>query len=913
MSKRFVVLQGRSTSTRLTRARRAQTFRRRTSMLVVGALTSGLLAVLPSSPAAAATACDASVVTATFIGGGADRDLTTADNWNTGVVPGPTDVACVLAGQTAVLRSGDFSVAQFEIQSGASLVMASPATLTTSVAAGAEGFVNGGDLSAEGSIFGNLTNNGNFAVGGFQNAAVATLAVSGTFAQSASATLNVDWVGATTDRLTVGAGSALGGTLAVATPGATDPSSGDSVSPLSYTSLPTGTFASTTVDVPSVSLVPTYGTTSLSVAALATKANVSGIITNDINRDTSTAGEPGAAGITVYADLDSSGTLSTGDLSATTGTNGAYVIADVPNGVRAINVVPPTNGVVSVDPSDTVTVNGVAVNGINGAVTYAGSISGVVFADINANNAVNAGEGVPGAIISIDRNGDGVAETSTPNALGEYTLTSVPDGVFVVTVTAPRGAGAVAPQSISVANGAPTAGSNFKLVFGGSITGTIFNDVNNNGLANAGEPPATGVVVYVDRDASGTFNSGDIGATTAANGTYTIVGVPDGVQDVAIVPPNDGSVKVDPNDAVSIVGVQVANIDGAVRYSGSVSGTEWFDANKNKRLDPGEGVSGALVGLDRNGDRVDEAIQTASDGTFTFPSVPSGTYTLGANPPSAEFLVTGGRFTITNGQQRTGVNLQVFRLSESVSGYYLAAADGGVFGFGNAVFRGSLGATKLNAPIVDIAVLPDGSGYYLVAADGGVFGFGNAPFLGSSGAIKLNSPIVGMTLDPDGRGYWLVAADGGVFAFDAPFVGSMGGQPLNKPIVDMAADTSGSAYWLVASDGGIFAFGTEFAGSMGGQPLNQPIVGMAADPDGVGYWLVAADGGMFSFLADFHGSTGAMHLNQPIVGMASSGVGGGYHLVASDGGIFSFPTGLPFFGSAGGSRLNQPIVGMASF
>ncbi|HEX2698865.1 MAG TPA: hypothetical protein VHM89_01510 [Acidimicrobiales bacterium] len=67
----------------------------------------------------------------------------------------------------------------------------------------------------------------------------------------------------------------------------------------------------------------------------------------------------------------------------------------------------------------------------------------------------------------------------------------------------------------------------------------------------------------------------------------------------------------------------------------------------------------------------------------------------------------------------------------------------------------------------------DGLGYWLVAADGGVFSFGDAPFLGSTGAMALNRPVVGMAGTPSGRGYWLVAADGGVFSFgDAPFLGS---------------------------------------------------------------------------------------------------------------------------------------------
>ncbi len=79
-------------------------------------------------------------------------------------------------------------------------------------------------------------------------------------------------------------------------------------------------------------------------------------------------------------------------------------------------------------------------------------------------------------------------------------------------------------------------------------------------------------------------------------------------------------------------------------------------------------------------------------------------------------------------------------------------------------------------------------GYYLVAADGGVFAFGGAHFYGSTGGVQLASPIVGMETTPDSHGYWLVAADGGIFAFgDAVFYGSTGGIQLVSPIVGMEA------------------------------------------------------------------------------------------------------------------------------
>jgi hypothetical protein len=51
----------------------------------------------------------------------------------------------------------------------------------------------------------------------------------------------------------------------------------------------------------------------------------------------------------------------------------------------------------------------------------------------------------------------------------------------------------------------------------------------------------------------------------------------------------------------------------------------------------------------------------------------------------------------------------------------------------------------LNQPVVGMSPTPSGRGYWLVAADGGVFAFGDAPYLGSTGAIRLNQPIVAMT------------------------------------------------------------------------------------------------------------------------------------------------------------------------
>jgi ribosomal protein L24E len=195
-------------------------------------------------------------------------------------------------------------------------------------------------------------------------------------------------------------------------------------------------------------------------------------------------------------------------------------------------------------------------------------------------------------------------------------------------------------------------------------------------------------------------------------------------------------------------------------------------------------------------------------------------------------------------------------------GYYLFDRFGDTANFGNDGYLNYLAGPSyfaLNQPILGMTTTPDGAGYWMTAADGGVFALGDAGFYGSTGNIRLAKPVVGMAATPDGKGYWLVASDGGIFAFgDAHFYGSTGNIRLAKPVVGMAATPDGKGYWLVASDGGIFAFGdAHFYGSTGGLRLERPVTGMLPSADGHGYLLVASDGGIFAFGdAQFRGSLG---------------------------------------------------------
>ena len=51
----------------------------------------------------------------------------------------------------------------------------------------------------------------------------------------------------------------------------------------------------------------------------------------------------------------------------------------------------------------------------------------------------------------------------------------------------------------------------------------------------------------------------------------------------------------------------------------------------------------------------------------------------------------------------------------------------------------------------------------MVADDGGIFAFGDAPYKGSMGGSHLSAPIAGMV--PNGDGYTLLGQDGQLYPF----------------------------------------------------------------------------------------------------------------------------------------------------
>lgn len=232
-------------------------------------------------------------------------------------------------------------------------------------------------------------------------------------------------------------------------------------------------------------------------------------------------------------------------------------------------------------------------------------------------------------------------------------------------------------------------------------------------------------------------------------------------------------------------------------------------------------------------------------------------------------------------QTDLGSGMTAIAVGAGGRGYWLATANGTVFGFGDARSYGSIAAAR-RAHAVAIVATGDAGGYWLACSNGNVFGFGDAKAYGSVNTSTLWTPIVAMAATPHGLGYWLAASGGRVFGYgDAHVYGSPTAELRHDHIVAMAATPDGRGYWLAASDGRVFGYGdARLDGSTGSSVLQEQIVAMAATPDGRGYWLGASDGKVLRYGdAPFYGSAWSALHKRPLAAMAAMPDGRGYWLL----------------------------------
>ncbi len=432
-------------------------------------------------------------------------------------------------------------------------------------------------------------------------------------------------------------------------------------------------------------------------------ATIGNFVWHDLNRDgIQDAGEPGIEGVTINVwETDAAGNIPMGSSPTvvTTDANGQWTL-DVTPGSYRTNVIVPTGfiGFTTQDVGDDATDSDIITTGGQfafspvytvaagetdltidaGLVTEPGTaeLGNFVFEDQNNNGIQDAGEpGIENIVVQVLDGAGAVIGTDTTDANGEYLVTDLPPGTYTVsfintttgTFTSQDAGGDDAADSDANAAGqtAPVTlaedDSNLTIDAGivfapelGSIANFVFEDTNENGIQDAGEPGIAGILVQVFDGASLVGTD-----TTDANGEYLVGNLPAGDYTVQFNLPGgrefttqdagaDDTVDSDPDATGRTAVIPLAagenNIDVdagvlpiPVVELGSISNLVFEDTNGDGIQDAGEpGVAGVTVTVRNSLGAVVATATTDANGEYIVEDLPADTYTV-------EFTVPGGR------------------------------------------------------------------------------------------------------------------------------------------------------------------------------------------------------------------------------------------------------------------------------
>ena len=277
------------------------------------------------------------------------------------------------------------------------------------------------------------------------------------------------------------------------------------------------------------------------------------------------------------------------------------------------------------------------------------SIKGVVFNDLNLNGVQSAGE--PGInavnVYLYDSTGTTLIASTATSPGGAYNFPNLVAGNYLVVESDP--AGYVSSTSNSVAVSVAAGGSG-TVNFGdyqlsnttlSTITGTVFNDVNANGVIDSGEAPLNGVTIQL---ANG---SGTVIATTTTNATggYTFANLPAGSYTV---------IETDPGGYTSTtlnnVGVTLSSgTTATVNFGDQAGAVQIADPAVTKNGSPSSATVGTIVvyalTIGNNGN-LDATNVVLTDTKPAFLDIIS--ITISPNPGLTP-VISGNTFTINFG------------------------------------------------------------------------------------------------------------------------------------------------------------------------------------------------------------------------------------------------------------------------
>ncbi|GLZ42916.1 SdrD B-like domain-containing protein [Actinokineospora sp. NBRC 105648] len=390
------------------------------------------------------------------------------------------------------------------------------------------------------------------------------------------------------------------------------------------------------------------------------RGSLAGVVFDDTNNNgTQDVGEPGIGGVSVTL----SGADVTGapvNVTVTSAPNGSYSFPNLVGGTYSITETQPAGYVDGIDTAGSVGGTPVPPDSIT-AITLGGGADGTGYtfgeyrASVLSGRVVDdGGNGIPGVTLVLTGPGGPITITTGPD--GSYSFPNLPPGTYTITETQPAGygdgpdtpGGAGGDASVNdvisgIVIGSGTTGTGYEFAEDrGSLTGAVFQDLDNDGTRDAGEPGIPGATVTLTgTDATGAPVTRVV--TTAADGGYAFTDLIGGVYTITETQPAgflDGTDAagtaggtVTPPDSVTAITLD-GGVDGAGYTFGELPGSSLSGRVVDDGGNPIGGVTLVLTGTDDNGNPVSVTVTTNPDGTYTFPGLRPGTYTITETQPA---------------------------------------------------------------------------------------------------------------------------------------------------------------------------------------------------------------------------------------------------------------------------------------
>ena len=298
-------------------------------------------------------------------------------------------------------------------------------------------------------------------------------------------------------------------------------------------------------------------------AGMVLGAFVSGTVYEDYNSDGHLdAGEQRLGNWTVYVDANANGQMDGDEPSYETNSDGFYSFGPLRPGTRRIAERVYDGWAPVSPPGGSCTLQleaggwAEAHFGNRAVPIEPATVGGVVWMDNDYDGVRQTQDrGVAGFTVSLMATGNVCVESTVTDQDGRYRFEGAPTGVELYLVFHPATGLPFTKQDQGAddandSDADPISGrtASFTLASGqtlltwdagvlrhAAINGIVFNDLNGNGLQDAGEEGLSNRIVYVDLDGDGRFNGTELNSVTSSQGHFDIYGLMPGTYRVGLV------------------------------------------------------------------------------------------------------------------------------------------------------------------------------------------------------------------------------------------------------------------------------------------------------------------------------------------------------------------------------------------